>query len=262
MNSSRLFVADLGEAVRLSRVWLVLGWLDVRLRYRRTVLGPFWMILSFAAVACAMGYIYATLFRVAIADYLPYLIAGLAVWAFLQSMISEGATVFVGASSTILEHRLPLSLHVLRMLTRNTIVFAHSLTVVVLLALLFHVRYGTQALAIIPGIALLVLNGCWFGLLAGMLCTRYRDAAQVVQLLLQLVFFITPVFWRRDMLGARAFVADVNPIFHLIEIVRAPLLGQTAQPSSWIFVGAMTLAGWTITLIAGSIWFKRITYWL
>ena len=256
------FLRDVKTGLQNYRIWLTFGWLDIKLRYRRTFLGPFWLILSFTIAAAAMGFIYSTLFSVELEEYLPYLISGLAIWGFLSTMINEGCMTFMNSSQIILENKMPLSLHVLRMLVRNTVIFFHSILVVFLIGTYFTVPYDISVLLAVPALVLLILNGFWMAILVGMVCTRYRDVPQIVQLVLQITFFITPIFWQREMMPSRAYVIDFNPLFHFVDILRAPLIGKEASLTSWSVVLGITVVGWLLTVIFGARYMKRLTYWL
>lgn len=262
MTGLRYFLHDLAEGLANYRIWLTFGWLDIKLRYRRTYLGPFWMTLSFAVSAAAMGFVYSTLFQVSIKEYLPYLMAGLAIWILISTLLNEGCSTFISSAQIILENRLALSLHAFRLLVRNMLAFAHNLIVVVLIAVVFGVQFDASVVLALPALVLIVLNGYWAALLFGIVCTRFRDFPQVVTLLITITFFITPIFWHRDLLTTRGYIADFNPLYHFVDILRAPLIGQLPATLSWYVVIGCTLAGWALTVWVGAKYLKRVSYWL
>ena len=109
---------------------------------------------------------------------------------------------------------------------------------------------------------IIAFNGIWLSLLLGLLSARYRDIPQIITSLAQLLFFITPIFWRPEMLSTNRWIADWNPIFHLIELVRAPLLGNPVPATSWLVALAVTLSGWLFALAFFARYRARIAYWL
>ena len=123
------------------------------------------------------------------------------------------------------------------------------------------ITVGT-ALLVLPGLVLVAANAVWVGLLLGMVCARFRDVPQIVTSLLRPVFFLTPIIWKPELLGKRMGFVDMNPFFHFIELVRAPLLGQVPAPLTWTVVLAITAGGWLVTFLFFRRFRSRIPYWV
>ncbi len=230
---ARLAVQDLVLGLIHWRVWGTLGWQDIRQRYRRSILGPFWITASLGVSIGALGLIYSAIFHVAIHDYVPYVATGFLVWTLISSLLNEGGYAFIAADNTIKQMPLPLSTYVYRMVWRNLIVFGHNFIIYLVVAAWFSVRPGWGVLWAFPGLALLVANGIAWGLLLGVLCARFRDIPQLVTNFLQVIYYVTPLLWKSDLLGKRAWIAGANPFTYLIEIVRGPLLGIEVPLLSW-----------------------------
>ena len=252
---------DVVEGACAFRLWGMLGWQDVRQRYRRSTLGPFWLTISMGALVGGLGVLYAGLFRMDVADYLPFVAAGLIIWGLLSGLITEGCAAFIGAEGIIKQVNLPLSVHVYRVVWRNLIVFAHNVAIYVAAAVIFSIQPGWTGLLVLPGLALLCLNGVWMGLLFGLVSARFRDVPQIVASVVQVAFFLTPIIWKPELLPDRAFVLDLNPFFHLVELVRAPSLGQAPGLVSWFAAAGITLGGWLVTLLMYRRYRWRIAYW-
>ncbi|GAJ29159.1 ABC transporter permease [Acidomonas methanolica] len=219
--------ADLREAARLWRLAVTLGWLDVKLRYRGSLLGPFWLTLSSLLMLGSMGLIYARLFHVTLREYLPFLALSLALWQTgLAALLQESCTCFIDVEGSIRSVRLPYGLQALRVLVRNAIVFAHNIVVPLGVFIAFGLWPGAVALLALPGLALWAVDGLASCLLLGSLCARYRDLPPIVSALTQIAFYVTPIIWRPEQLGSHARLLVFNPFFDLLEVVRAPLLGH------------------------------------
>lgn len=115
---------------------------------------------------------------------------------------------------------------------------------------------------VIPGLAILVFNGIWVSLLLGLLCARFRDIFQIIISFLQVMFFITPIIWLPDHKPALHLFLVLNPFYHFLHIVRAPLLGQMPDLISWMAVIGITILGWGVTLICFHNYRKRVPYWV
>ena len=243
-------------------LWGTMGWYDVRQHYRRSVLGPLWLTLSMAIMIGALGFLYGTLFGQPLHDYLPYLALGLIFWAFIASFMIEGCNVFAAAAPYILQIRVPLSIYVFRLMWRNLIILAHNCIVFLAVAVIFDVRPGWAILLAIPGLAIICLNGVVMSFLLGVLAARFRDIPPIVASVVQIFFFVTPILWRPEQVPAKAFVAEFNPFYHLLSIVRKPLLGQVPTLTSWTFSLVLTAVS---LFLAGVLFVRfrpRIAYWV
>ncbi len=156
----------------------------------------------------------------------------------------------------------PVSIYVYRSVWSNLITFAHNIWIFVLVALWFQVSPAWSMLWAIPALFLLLVNGLWVGLLFGLLSARFRDIPLIIASIVQVMFFITPVIWKPSMLPGRALFLDLNPFYHLVEIVRAPLLGQAPNLENWIAVLLITAIGWGLTLFFYTAYRWRVAYWV
>jgi ABC-2 type transport system permease protein len=262
--------ADLQLGWHQRSLWLHLGWQDIRQRYRRSVLGPMWITISMAVTAVALGILYAGLFGNPIEKQLPYLLVGFIVWGFIAGCINEGSEVFVANAGLITHLPAPISIHVYRLVWRQTLFFLHNLVVYVIMLFVFPQHLHWTDLAAIPAFALLVANGAWVALLIGIISTRFRDLPPITQSIVQLAFFMTPIVWVYDDLlhssnpatAARAHYAELNPFLHFLEILRRPMLGEDQMWHSWLIVGVITVLGWAATLLVMRKYRGRVSYWV
>jgi len=255
--------ADLIEGVRRWELWSVLGWHDIRQRYRRSKLGPFWITLSMGVMVGAMGVVYSELFNMNVREYLPFLAVGLIVWSFLSVPIVEGCNVFIGSEGVIRQLRAPLSVHVLRMMWRNVIILAHNMVIYFVVLAVFGLWPGATALLAIPGAIIVCLTGVWTALLAGLLSARFRDIPYMTGTVMQILFLVTPVLWSETQLSSNIrLIAQLNPFYHLIESVRMPLLGSVPSLATWATALGVTVAGWAVTLAFFVRYRERIAYWI
>jgi ABC-type polysaccharide/polyol phosphate export permease len=254
---------DLLHALRAWRIWILLGTNDIRQRYRRSTLGPFWITASIAVLVIGLGVLYSAIFNQPIKEYLPYVASGFVVWSLIAGMITEGCTTFLEAEGYAKQLTLPLSVYVLRTLFRNLFTFAHNLIIVPFVWLIFLVPIGWASLLGIPGILLIALNGFWIVLLLGTLSARFRDLPQIVSSVMQVIFFLTPVIFRSDQLSTTAHAAmDLNPFAALLALVRDPLVGRVPTAFEYELVIGVLLFGWALALPIYARFRTRITYWL
>lgn len=292
-RSWRRAFADIRAALAQRELWGHLGWQDIKQRYRRSVIGPLWITISMAVTAAALGGLYSQLFGQPIGTFMPYVTVGFMIWYFISACVLEGTETFIANEGLIRFLPAPLMIYVFRTVWRQVLFFAHNVGVYLIVLAIFYGRLdepyrmienlpgggqGTlhpglswSALMAIPALLLIVINGLWVVLLLGIISTRFRDIPPVVSSFMQLFFTMTPIIWSPDLLaggppgGAREIVrelAKLNPFYHFIEIFRAPLVGQVQSWTHWTVVGAITVVGWTLALVALRNYRSRVAYWV
>jgi lipopolysaccharide transport system permease protein len=256
--------ADIQSALNQYHLIALLGWQDVATRYRRSRIGAFWITINITVMIGVLGLVFGTLFNQSIQDFLPYIAIGLIFWGFISTVISEGCTGFTAAEGIILQVRMPLFTHVARILWRNTIILGHNLLILPLLFILLLKPVSLTAFLAIPGFILLVVNMSWLMLILATVCARFRDMTLIAQNTMQVIFYLTPIIWSAALLPDRSGtdLLNLNPFYHLISIVREPLLGKLPTAASWIYAILLMLFGWGLTLPFFSQYRKRIPYWL
>ena len=257
-----LALKDFKDGVFGVHMWSTLGWQEIRLRYRRSVLGPFWLTISTGALIAGMGPLYGRLFGQDLSTYFPYLAVSFITWTLIASLINECSNAFIAAEGYIKQIKLPLTIHILRVVWKNVLVFAHNALIIAIVLVFYPPAFGWHLLQAPLGVLIIAVNGVWLGLLLGLLCARFRDIPLIIASVVQVGFFLTPVMWKAATLGTLGWAAQINPLFHFLEIVRTPLLGSSASLQSWAAVLLVTVVGYTITLLVFSRFRARIAYWV
>lgn len=264
-NAKRQVWYDIKESVMQWRIWLMLAYQDIKLRYRRSVLGPFWITISMAITVYSMGFLYGHLFHIHLQDYFPFLVSGMITWTLISTQITELTDTFVSSESLIKQIKLPYVLYVHRISMRNMLIFFHNIIVIVPVLLIFHevAKVNFYTLALVPGLLLIYINSISYGLLLAMIGARYRDISQVIKSMIQVIFFLTPIVWSPEVLPPdKKFIALWNPFSTFVEIVRAPLIGKLPTMHDYIVAIALTVVGIFISYTMFVRYRNRIVYWL
>jgi ABC-2 type transport system permease protein len=243
-------------------VWLILGWDDVRQRYRRSILGPFWITLSLGAFVLLMGTIYSRLLHTEAKSYMPFLAAGYIFWGFISQTTLESCMAFHDGSRIIKQIKLPYSIYVLRVFCRNFIVLLHTIVVFIPVALIFKVVPNWATFYLLPGLFLVCINQIWVGMILGILNTRFRDTQPIVTTAVPIMLFATPIMWQASSLDSVKFIAEINPLYHLIEVVRAPMLGNAPELQSWLVTGGMAIVGSALAIALLVRTSRQIVFWV
>ena len=256
---------DLRDTLKLWRLVWALGLMDIRLRYRGSILGPFWLTLSTAVMVGALGFLYSRLFHTDITTYLPFLSLSLVLWNFMSALVGDGCTCFTMAESMIRGMRMPLAMHAARAVVRNVLVLCHNIIVIAAVFIIMRKVPGAYSAEIIPALALWMIDCMAVCLLLGILCARFRDIPPIVASVMQIAFFVSPVLWSPTILAHRGlgiYLVKWNPFFALLEIVRGPLLGTPLALQTWVAALCYSLLLVLLALVAFMRARSRLAYWV
>ncbi|WP_018180390.1 galactan export ABC transporter permease subunit Wzm/RfbD [Jongsikchunia kroppenstedtii] len=268
-RSYRRAWGDLVAGYRNHELWLHLGWQDIKQRYRRSLLGPLWITLATAVTSVAMGLLYSELFHMDLKTFLPHLLLGFIFWNFLADGIKEGADVFASNDGLLKQIPAPLSVHVYRLVWRQSIILLHNVPIYIAILIIYPQPINWTMILVFPGMFLLAMNVAWMTVVFGILSTRFRDISQLLNTLVQLVFFMTPIIWTTDSLkkngngnSARVKLVELNPALHYLDVTRGPLMGQSIAFYHWAIVIGCTAVGCAAAMFILRNYRARVAYWV
>lgn len=245
------------------QVWVMLGWQDIRLRYRRSMLGPFWLTISMAVTIYTMGFLYGHLFKMELQTYFPYLATGILSWNLLSTILIESTDIFTQSESYIKQVKLPYFTYVFRMVFRNFVIFLHNFMAFIPLIFIFHITVSWHSLIVLPALLLVAFNAAVYGAIIAIIGTRYRDIAPIIISLIQVIFFLTPIMWMPNLLPERyQFAVHYNPFAQFINLLRYPLLGQPVPADIINMVVIFSLLGVSILFVLFTKYRSRIVFWI
>ncbi|MCC2650895.1 MAG: transporter permease [Microvirga sp.] len=259
----KLAVNDLAIAAKEWRRWWILAWTDVKQRYRRSRIGQFWLTVSMAATILGIGTVFSLIMRQSIDSYFPYLGVGLIVWALISTTINELPLAFITSDVYLKSYPGPRAIVIFRTILRNVIIAGHNFVLVPVLWIVFGIPINWATLLFFVGLVIFAVNMVWVALLVGTLSARFRDVPQVVTNVVQLAFFLTPILFRPEQIRDRLTVlTHYNPFANLLEVLRAPLLGQVPEGHHYVMIGIITVVGYAIAIPFYARFRERVVYWL
>lgn len=261
-SNFNLAIKDIIKSILDVQFWLYLSWSELKRRYSRTILGPFWATLSMGIFIFTTGILYAKLWKVDINEYLPYICTSILAWNFISMIITEGCTVFINSAGTFKEIPVNYTLFVLDVIVRNIFVFFHCFIIYLILIPFFPIKLHYSNFSFLIGLLIVALNGLWIVLISGMVCARFRDILPLVSNILQIVFFITPVIWRANNLSPNHWLILYNPFYHMIESIRAPLLNLPFPFLSIQILAILFICGMSLSVYLFSIYKNKLIYWI
>lgn len=243
-------------------IWTTFAWHDIKQRYRRSKLGPFWFVLNNVIFIVALGSLYSQIFGQDVSRYIPYLAGGFIAWQFIASSLSEGSTCIVENGNLVKQVNVPLSVYPLRVITRNFIILLHNLPVMILFPIIYGIDLGIELLIVPVSLILYFFNSLWVSIILGTLGARYRDVQPLMQNIVTIAFFVTPIMWVSDLLNDRVSFVQLNPFFHFISIVRSPLMGEMPSLLSFGVVIFTTIVGNIAAWFCLKSYRDNVAYWL
>lgn len=263
MSPTNNILHDFYDCFKNSHIWCILSFYDIKTRYRRTVIGPFWLTLGTAITVFGMGLVWGSIFGMNIREFLPYIAAGMIIWTFISAVLNEGCSVFTSQAGIIHNVKTSYFIHIMTMLSRNLIIMAHNMLVLVAVFIICGKSINFEILWFFPALILLILNSFWVGIVLGICATRYRDISCIVGNIVALIMLVTPIMWKPEMLkGSRRLIASVNPFAHVIDIVRDPLLGNAPSATSYCVVLGILTVGMVFALWLYKKYIHRIVFWM
>lgn len=262
MNPVSAAISDFVDGAKLAPLWLRVGWEQVVARFRRTILGPFWLSANLLAISFSLSFVFGGLLGQNYRANFPFIVSGILSWSLIGGVLAEASSVFIISAGIMHTQKLPLSFHVFLMMHRIFINFlAQLIAFWIVLAALGLAAVPTWQL--IPGLALVLVTGFFTGLVVALPSTRFRDVNQFVQFSVQVLFFLTPIFWvPSQMSGKRRTMLELNPFAHLVELVRQPLLGAVVPAEHWMFSLAWLAILAVVAFVLLVLFRRRVVFWL
>jgi ABC-type polysaccharide/polyol phosphate export permease len=227
-------VQDVVQGLKRLGMAFFFAWGDTKARYRRSVLGPWWMVLSTAVSVAGLGFLWSMLLKDDPVKLVPSLTVGLVVWQFLSGCILEAPSIFSRNAHFIRNIKIPFFVFPLQLLLRQVINFGHNAVVIVAVVAYFGTQLSIAHLLVVPGLLIVLMNLAWITVLLALVGSRFRDAEQIIGALMPLMFFLSPVIYRPSQLPMAQEIVWLNPFSYFITLVRDPIMG--AVPPTFVYV--------------------------
>ncbi|MGJ5178178.1 ABC transporter permease [Bradyrhizobium oligotrophicum] len=252
---------DIAPFITRHVTWRALAAGDIRSKYRRTMLGPWWITATNAITALIMGTVAGRFLGADMKTYLPHFMVSMTIWSFISSSLSESCYTMINAGGMIKAVDMPILIHVMRMVQRNLIIFLHNIAVIPFIWLVYPWSVGFGMVLAIFGLMIVYVFVVSASVIVSMICVRYRDVPPVMAAVLQLLFFISPIIWEPSSIRGGELIVTLNPIAYLLSVTRGPLMGDIPGLATW--AGAI---GSVAVLTAAMIFIytryrSRVVYW-
>lgn len=259
------FLKDLRESLRRPEFWMYSSWLDIITRYRRTRLGLIWIVVPTAVFVAAIGQVYSTVMGHDREFYLPYLATGYVLFRFMTQCLSESGSILRAHKSFIMDGRVRMTDYILRSIAKAFFFFVCSFVVVVAAVAWSPMTSLTSLFTVLLTFPLVMLNSLWLSGCMSMIGARHVDSSEMVTTLMRFGMLLTPILWVGDRFSPGTFgwwAVHLNPAYHLITVVRNPILGEPIPAASIWFVLIMTVLGWWLTSVLYRRYARFVPLWI
>lgn len=236
--------------------------IEIKERYIRSVIGPFWITLSMFFVILSIGIVFNYLFQQNISDFIPYLAIGLIIWSFIQACFTEATKILKDNYSIMNNQNVNLNFFVLRVIFRNLIILLHHLIIIIFIFFYFSLKLNFFIL-ILPLSILVTLFFLFYLIkIITIISARYNDMEQVIVSILTFAFYLTPIIWKKKFLIEYEYLLNFNIFYHLINIFRAPLLNEDNYFLSLIVIISTTFLIYLLNKFKFKKYEKKIIFWI
>ena len=256
---------QLSRSLRKPEFWAYSSWLDIVTRYRRTRLGLFWLLAPVLLFTFVTGPLYASIFNRELAFYMVHLGMGYAIWRMLSMVISEAINSLRSNKAFILDGNVQLTDYALKCLAKAALYFAFAMLGMVGVLIWSSAVPAWAIPTLLITIPIVVVNLFWIAYCVGLLGARSPDFGQALQTLLMMGMLFTPIIWVGDRFSSDSLAGiavRLNPAYHLLEVVRAPLFGRMPESGSMIFVAIMTVVGWAVAAFLCRRYSRYVPIWI
>lgn len=246
--------------------WNHLAFADLRSRWRRSFFGVLWSLIQPLGMTLLLAVVFSKMFNTDITTYAPYILSGILVWDFIVANVTGGSLAFVQADAYIKQCRHPLAIYTLRTVLSSLIVLMlASISLFAWSAIVLPQNIGWSwlvALTIFPVLAMIA----WpLATLLAYIGVRFRDVPHAMGLVMQALWFISPVYFEVKMFraGGLGALVDYNPIYHVLQLVRAPLLaGEYPTSTNYLFSFATALVFASLAWLVGRKAERKVIFYL
>jgi lipopolysaccharide transport system permease protein len=256
-------LTDIGSSLKHVRIWTSLALSDIASKYRRTVLGPIWIVLAQVAVIVGIYFLRHSISPMVLGNFFVFLSASLPVWGLVSSMTSDGTGALAKSKTLIESYPLPMTIYLLRSIVSNLITFLHTIIVFFVVAIFYmQVPGPLELLWSLLGTAIVLVFGLGMHLMLAPLSARYRDISPAVGSFMTIAYIMSPVFWQvadsqRDMV-----LVKFNPFYYLLEVMRGPLLDATPPVSTYLVATGVAAGALMLGTLAFARLRQRVVFWI
>ena len=236
---------------------------DLKARFSSTALGPLWMVATFAVLCTALAIIWAQVYQQNVSDTLPFFSAGLAIWIFMSQVIVNSTTHFLESRDLLLNTLYPPFNITVNMMAHHVINFLFNIVYVIFVFIYFSIE--TSIVNYFVALFFMIITAIHFlfvGHLLGFLTAKFRDVGALINVIMQPLFFVSPVIFRGDTISTHQWIIQFNPFAYYLDAIRSPLLNELPSNNTLGFLIVMTIVLPFLTHFTRMKFKNKLVFWV
>ncbi len=245
------------------QLWTELAKLDLKVKFRGTFFGVFWVLMALVMKVGIISVVWSLVLDKPLKEYVLFLSIGILTWNYIAALVLTSTTSFLKAANYFKQMNMPHFIFVFQTVYRETIILLIYQVMAIPLILFYFGFSGIKAVWLwsLLGYLLIIINGVLAGAWLGWVATRYRDVQHLAANLIMILFIVTPVLWPPPEGLEGHLYFQLNPFFHLLEVVRAPILNSVVPTVSLLVASGLAVMNFLICLIFYKVAKSRLVLW-
>jgi lipopolysaccharide transport system permease protein len=251
-------LVDWKELLEYKDLFYFLVWKDIKVLYKQTILGFLWAILRPLLSMFIFTIVFGKMAKMP-SDGVPYPIftyTALVPWIYFSTAMMRSTQSLVTNAHILTKVYFPRIIIPLTPVLAGLIEFIIAMSILALFMLFYGICPNANIIFLPYLITLMILTSAGIGMCLSAMAVQYRDVAQAIQFLAQILMYAAPVVWPVSLIPEQYQVLyGLYPMVGVIEGFRAALLGTTAMPWSLILMGTIMAL---VVFITGAFYFRRM----
>ena len=259
------FYLDLKKSFQRFELASELSKSDIRVRYSHSKLGPFWETLSLAIFLIVLSIVWSKLMAKNVRDYLPYLVCGVVIWRYISFIVTGSCQIFITNNNLLKNFDLPILLIPLKHSIGGFYIFLHHFPLIIVINLIWNSNFlNLNLIFLVINVPIFIFISFSISIFTSLITLRFRDLQPLVQTTFSVLIFFTPVLWEINQVSEKMqfFIIFPNFLYHYIELIRAPLLGNQIMLLTWIYLLLFTIIINILNMIIINKNYKNIKFWI
>lgn len=235
--------------------------IDIKERYVRSILGPFWITLSTALTILCLGVVFSFLFKENLSNFFPYLAIGLIFWNYINSSLIEACSIARDNRQNLKAFKKKHDFYIFRHVIKQTIIMFHNLIVIFIILVYFKINITIEFIYLPISLFVLFIYLFFLSKILFYVTARFNDLEQMMISFLTFSFYLTPIIWKKEFLSGYESLLNLNPFYHLIHIFRSLILNEEGYLNSLIFCLISVFILFLISKIVTKKMENQIIFW-
>jgi ABC-type polysaccharide/polyol phosphate export permease len=225
------FFTEFKDCLLDYKYWYHFSLINTKIKYRDTVIGPFWNIISQTILILAITFGYSSFFNnEKLIDFIYYTAIGLFIWIFAVNCLNDSTSILDNKKNIILEQNINIKSFIFELIFSNFIIYLHSFIIIFILFFISTIKINIYFLVSFLGLFIILINIIFLTYSIMVLSVIFKDVKKIIENLLIILFFSTPIIWSEELMNEKLrFILNFNPCYHLLNIFRNPSLNKINQ---------------------------------